>query len=54
MRRVYLTLVVNIIMDIDEGADLDDVLSTMNCVVEDDQADIVSTEITSHQVFDSK
>lgn len=56
MRKVYVNVTTRLIINMDEGADVGDVVSEMdyNFLSGTDEADIVDTEIRDYEVIDSK
>lgn len=56
MRKVYVEVKVRIIMNMDEGTLVDDVISEMHYdfISNTDGADIVDTEIRDYEIKDSK
>jgi len=55
-RKVYINVTVRLIMDVEEGISIDNVMSDMdyNFTPSDETAEIVDTEITEWQITDSK
>jgi len=56
MRKVYVDVSVRLVINIDEGVDIGDVINEMEYSFSDTttNADIVDTEITGFEVTDSK
>lgn len=56
MRKVYVNVTTRLIINMDEGVEVSDVISEMdyNFTSKTDGADIVDTEILDHEVKDSK
>lgn len=56
MRKVYVTVKVNLIMNMDEGVEVSDVIGDMDYdfTSQTDGAVIEDTEILDHEVTDSK
>lgn len=56
MRKVYVNVITRLIIEIDEGVEISDVISEMDYDFNSntDGANIVDTEITEHEVTDSK
>ncbi len=55
-RKVYITVTTKIILDMDEGIELDEVMSDMdyNFKSQTDGVDVVDTEMQDYEVTDSK
>lgn len=55
-RKVYVNVKVRLILDVDEGVDVSEVISEMDYAFVPDlsQATLVSSEIMDHEVVDSK
>ena len=55
-RKVYVDVTTRLIISMDEGIEVGDVISEMdyNFISQTDGADIVDTEIRDHEVKDSK
>jgi len=55
-RKVYVNVVTRLIINMDEGVDVDDVIADMdyNFSSSTDNADIIDTEIRDYNVLDSK
>ena len=56
MRKVTVKLEMNVVMLVDEGVEISDVVNELDCQVNDttSAADILDTEITDYEVIDSK
>jgi hypothetical protein len=56
MRKVYVNVTTRLILNMDEGIELDDVISDMDYSFESTNtgADVVDSEITNYEVTDSK
>jgi hypothetical protein len=56
MRKVYINVITRLIINVDEGTDVGEVLENMdyNFVSKTDSADIVDTEISDWDIEDSK
>jgi hypothetical protein len=56
MRKVTLQLEMRVVLLVDEGVEISDVVSELDCTANDriTAADILDTEITGYEVVDSK
>ena len=56
MRKVTIELEMRVVMLVDEGVEISDVVSELDCTAYDrlTTADILDTEITGYEVIDSK
>ena len=56
MRKVTVRLKMHLVMMVDDGVEVSDVVNELDCEVEDTTtaADILDTEITGYEVIDSK
>lgn len=56
MRKVYVNVTTRLIIDLDDGVEIDEVISEMDYTFKSgtDNATILDTEIISHDVVDSK
>ncbi len=56
MRKVTIELEMRVVMLVDEGVEISDVVSELDCTPNDriTSADILDTEITKYEVIDSK
>jgi hypothetical protein len=56
MRKVTVKLEMHVLMLVDEGVEISEVVNELDCQVEDttSAADILDVEITDHEVVDSK
>jgi len=56
MRKVYVNVAVRLIINIDEGVEVSEVIDEMDYSFKDTtgKADIIDTEIRDHEVTDSK
>ena len=56
MRKVYVNLTVRLILNVDDGVEISDVIDELDYDFSDNtgSADIVDTEIVDHEVTDSK
>ena len=56
MRKVYVNVNARLILQVDEGVEVEDVLSNMDFEFESqtDNADILDTELTGWEITDSK
>ena len=56
MRKVTIKLEIRLVMSVDEGIEISDVVSELDYEINDTTtaADILDTEITSYEVIDSK
>jgi hypothetical protein len=56
MRKVTVKLEMNVVMLVDEGVEISEVVNELDCNVNDTTtaADILDTEITGYEVVDSK
>ena len=55
-RKVYVNVSVRLIIEVEEGIEIDEVISEMdyNFTSNTDDADITDTEIREHEIVDSK
>lgn len=53
-RKVYMNLTVKVIMEIDEGKEIADIVDELNYAIESDDAIIHDTEIIDYDITDSK
>jgi hypothetical protein len=55
-RKVYVTVKTKLIIEVEEGIEIDQVISDMDYsfISNTDDADIIDTEILEHEVTDSK
>lgn len=56
MRKVTIELEMRVVMSVDEGVDISDVVNELDYQINDttSTADILDTEITDYEVIDSK
>lgn len=56
MRKVTMKLEVQLVMSVDEGIDISEVVRALDCQITDSTtaADILDVEIVDHEVADSK
>jgi len=56
MRKVTIKLEMRLVMAVDEGVEISDVVSELDCTANDriTTADILDTEITGYEIVDSK
>jgi len=54
MRKIYVTMTVNLIINADEGIEAQTVLESLNMVTDETGADIEDVTIENYEVIDSK
>ena len=56
MRKVTVKLEMNVVISVDEGVAISDVVNELDCQINDTTtaADILDTEITDYEIVDSK
>jgi hypothetical protein len=54
MRKVYIEAKVKIILSVDEESDEEEVVSSLRCVADSDDADVQDFEILEWDITDSK
>ena len=54
MRKVYITLETEIIVSMDDDADIDDVMSGMSVFSNESSATVENTDVTNYEVTNSK
>jgi len=53
-RKVYITATVNLILRVDEGTEIEEILSSITAESGTDKADVESFEIVNSEITDSK
>jgi hypothetical protein len=56
MRKVYINLTVKLVLNVDDGVEISDVVNELDYEFGDNTglADVIDTEILDHEVIDSK